>query len=89
MVEKWLLQVEEAMIQSIRKVIADSIEAYLLTVREKWVLDWPGQVSFPTNDGWDMNLPIILDQILPLLSLIGCLMRCNDLLDHGCSEGHF
>ncbi|CUT98907.1 dynein heavy chain [Echinococcus multilocularis] len=44
MVEKWLLQVEEMMVQSIRKVIADSIEAYLMTVREKWVLDWPGQV---------------------------------------------
>ncbi len=45
MVEKWLLQVEEMMIQSIRKVIVDSITAYTQTVREKWVLDWPGQVS--------------------------------------------
>ena len=47
MVEKWLLQVEEMMVQSIRKVITDSIEAYLQTVREKWVLDWPGQVGLP------------------------------------------
>lgn len=47
MVEKWLLQVEETMIQSVRKVISNSIDAYLNTAREKWVLDWPGQVSPP------------------------------------------
>lgn len=49
MVEKWLLQVEEMMIQSVRKVISDGIDAYLKTAREKWVLDWPGQVSCSAN----------------------------------------
>ena len=44
MVEKWLLQVEDGMLASIRKVIADSIQAYKSTVRERWVLEWPGQV---------------------------------------------
>lgn len=44
MVEKWLIQVEEMMLASIRKVMVDSIAAYLTIVREKWVLDWPGQV---------------------------------------------
>ncbi|CAH8646697.1 unnamed protein product [Heterobilharzia americana] len=44
MVEKWLLQVEDIMLGSLRKVIADSVYAYPQTPREKWVLDWPGQV---------------------------------------------
>ncbi|VDN34222.1 unnamed protein product [Dibothriocephalus latus] len=46
MVEKWLLQVEAMMIQSLRKVIGDSVTAYMSTPREKWVLDWPGQVNW-------------------------------------------
>lgn len=44
MVEKWLLQVEEGMIASVRDVIKQSVEAYTNTSRDKWVLDWPGQV---------------------------------------------
>lgn len=44
MVEKWLLQVEDVMISSLRKVIMDSLEAYMPTPRNRWVLEWPGQV---------------------------------------------
>ena len=44
MVEKWLLQVEDVMINSIRKVISESVEGYKTTSRDRWVLDWPGQV---------------------------------------------
>ncbi len=43
MVEKWLLQVEDVMISSIRKVISDSVEVYSKVPRDRWVLDWPGQ----------------------------------------------
>lgn len=44
MVEKWLLQVEEVMISSVKKIIGDSVGSYRGTPRERWVLDWPGQV---------------------------------------------
>ena len=44
MVEKWLLQVEDVMISSIRKVIIDSMAGYPHTPRNQWVLQWPGQV---------------------------------------------
>ena len=44
MVEKWLLQVEDGMLASIRKVIADAVTGYRNTPRNKWVVDWPGQV---------------------------------------------
>uniref|UniRef100_A0A8C3KS30 Dynein axonemal heavy chain 12 n=1 Tax=Calidris pygmaea TaxID=425635 RepID=A0A8C3KS30_9CHAR len=43
-VEKWLIQVEENMLKSIRDVIARSRMAYLETERKRWVLEWPGQV---------------------------------------------
>ena len=44
MVEKWLLQVEDVMISSLRKVVIDSKNAYPTTPRNNWVLQWPGQV---------------------------------------------
>nr|XP_021153643.1 dynein heavy chain 12, axonemal isoform X1 [Columba livia]XP_021153644.1 dynein heavy chain 12, axonemal isoform X1 [Columba livia]XP_021153645.1 dynein heavy chain 12, axonemal isoform X1 [Columba livia]XP_021153646.1 dynein heavy chain 12, axonemal isoform X1 [Columba livia]XP_021153647.1 dynein heavy chain 12, axonemal isoform X1 [Columba livia]XP_021153648.1 dynein heavy chain 12, axonemal isoform X1 [Columba livia] len=43
-VEKWLIQVEDIMLKSIRDVIARSRMAYLETERKKWVVEWPGQV---------------------------------------------
>nr|XP_014349786.1 PREDICTED: dynein heavy chain 3, axonemal [Latimeria chalumnae] len=43
MVEKWLLQVEEKMLASVKQVIQDGIEEYLQVPRKKWVLQWPGQ----------------------------------------------
>ena len=44
MVEKWLLCVQQVMIKSLCDVMGQSVEAYLTTPREKWVLEWPGQV---------------------------------------------
>jgi dynein heavy chain len=44
MVEKWLLQVEDSMILSIRHVIKDATLDYPQNPRKKWVLEWPGQV---------------------------------------------
>ncbi|XP_077075428.1 dynein axonemal heavy chain 3 isoform X1 [Siphateles boraxobius] len=44
MVEKWLLQVENTMLMSIRGVIKQGMEQYSEMPRKKWVLLWPGQV---------------------------------------------
>ena len=44
MVEKWLLQVEDVMINSLRKVVSESVKGYTTTPRGRWMLDWPGQV---------------------------------------------
>jgi dynein heavy chain len=43
-VEKWLSQVESAMLQSVRGVVEASVAAYNSKPREQWVLEWPGQV---------------------------------------------
>ncbi|CAO2583041.1 Dynein axonemal heavy chain 3, partial [Lemmus lemmus] len=44
MVEKWLQQVEQVMLASMRQVIENGIEAYVKVPRKAWVLQWPGQV---------------------------------------------
>jgi dynein heavy chain len=44
MVEKWLLQVEETMISSVRMVIGQSYDSYAEVPHKVWVLEWPGQV---------------------------------------------
>uniref|UniRef100_A0A2C9M9T7 Uncharacterized protein n=1 Tax=Biomphalaria glabrata TaxID=6526 RepID=A0A2C9M9T7_BIOGL len=43
-VEKWLLQVQDIMLMSIRDVIEKAVEAYPMTPRTEWVKVWPGQV---------------------------------------------
>ena len=43
--EKWLIQVEEVMISSLKKVTEDAVNAYYQTPRGKWVQEWPGQVK--------------------------------------------
>jgi len=45
MVEKWLLEVEETMVMSIRDVIRQSVNAYAVTPRKHWVIEWPGQIA--------------------------------------------
>ncbi|XP_028170778.1 dynein heavy chain 3, axonemal [Ostrinia furnacalis] len=44
MVERWLQQLEQQMIVSLRDVASEAIAAYPLTRREDWVLVWPGQI---------------------------------------------
>jgi dynein heavy chain, axonemal len=44
LVEKWLIQVEILMKQSINKIINNAVKKYANTVRDKWVLQWPGMV---------------------------------------------
>ncbi|GAA6232467.1 dynein heavy chain 3, axonemal [Lates japonicus] len=44
MVEKWLLQVENLMLKSVRHVIHQGVIQYTEVPRKKWVLQWPGQV---------------------------------------------
>ncbi|XP_074537088.1 dynein axonemal heavy chain 12 [Halichoeres trimaculatus] len=48
-VEKWLVQVEDVMLQSVRDVVAQSRVAYAETARNQWVKEWPGQVVLCTS----------------------------------------
>lgn len=44
MVEKWLVQVEAIMIQSLKDVTRNSLKNYPQVSRQSWILSWPGQV---------------------------------------------
>ncbi|KAL4226017.1 Dynein heavy chain 3 [Mactra antiquata] len=44
LVERWLLQVEEVMKQSLKEVCVKAVEAYPKIPRGEWVLQWPGQI---------------------------------------------
>ncbi|XP_064606960.1 dynein axonemal heavy chain 12-like isoform X2 [Liolophura sinensis] len=43
-VEKWLLQVQDTMLMSVRDVVQQAVDAYPITPRTTWVVQWPGQV---------------------------------------------
>ncbi|KAJ8964394.1 hypothetical protein NQ317_006775 [Molorchus minor] len=44
LVEKWLVQVEGVMIQSLKDITRDSVANYPTVDRTTWILNWPGQV---------------------------------------------
>ncbi|XP_027026371.2 dynein axonemal heavy chain 12 [Tachysurus fulvidraco] len=48
-VEKWLVQVEDVMVQSVRDIINRARLAYPKSKRSQWVCDWPGQVVLCTS----------------------------------------
>ena len=43
-VEKWMLEFEDVMKDSMHKVTERSIVEYAQKSREEWMLEWPGQV---------------------------------------------
>ncbi|KAM8995091.1 LOW QUALITY PROTEIN: dynein axonemal heavy chain 12 [Ara ararauna] len=60
-VEKWLIQVEDVMLKTIRDVIARSRIAYIETERKRWVLEWPGQVVLCVSQMfWTSEVPEVL-----------------------------
>ncbi|XP_052130864.1 dynein axonemal heavy chain 3 [Frankliniella occidentalis] len=44
MVEKWLVQVEDLMVKSMRAIALDAVAAYFNSARSLWVLNWPGMI---------------------------------------------
>lgn len=44
MVEKWLVQVESVMIQSLKDITKKAIDNYMISERPPWILAWPGQI---------------------------------------------
>ena len=61
-VEKWLLQVEQVMTQSVRDVIERSKDDYAEQIRHEWVKHWPGQVVLAvTQMFWTLEVQQSID----------------------------
>ncbi|EDV27935.1 uncharacterized protein TRIADDRAFT_52992 [Trichoplax adhaerens] len=79
MVEKWLLQVEQAMTGSLQKIIEQAMDSYPQDPRPKWVLDWPGQVVICASSVyWTLEVMAALSQ---QHGLENYLQKCNKQID--------
>ncbi|KAJ2998719.1 Dynein heavy chain 7, axonemal [Globomyces sp. JEL0801] len=56
-VEKWLCGVENMMLKSVQHTVSLAYEAFSKTAREKWVLEWAGQVVIAVSQiFWTLGL---------------------------------
>uniref|UniRef100_A0A8C9MKD6 Dynein axonemal heavy chain 12 n=1 Tax=Serinus canaria TaxID=9135 RepID=A0A8C9MKD6_SERCA len=77
-VEKWLIQVEDVMLKTVRDVIARSRMAYLETERKRWVLEWPGQVVLCVSQMyWTSEVHEVLHDGPKVL----CNLQLNDIVE--------
>ncbi|CAH1159888.1 unnamed protein product [Phaedon cochleariae] len=62
-VEKWLVQVEDQMIISVRDQIIKSFKNYFMLPRTQWVQRWPGQVVLCVSQmHWTHNVHLALSR---------------------------
>uniref|UniRef100_A0A672VCY4 Dynein axonemal heavy chain 12 n=1 Tax=Strigops habroptila TaxID=2489341 RepID=A0A672VCY4_STRHB len=77
-VEKWLIQVEDVMLKTIRDIIARSRMAYIETERKRWVLEWPGQVVLCVSQMfWTSEVHEVLRNGPEVL----CNLQLNDIVE--------
>jgi dynein heavy chain len=61
-VEKWLLEVEKTMINSMKNVTSAAYNEYSNENRENWVVSWPGQVVISVSQiYWTLEVEEILN----------------------------
>jgi len=62
-VEKWLIQVEILMMQSISEIINNAVKEYSHSQRTKWVLKWPGMVVLcAATINWTAEVEIAIEK---------------------------
>lgn len=75
-VEKWLVELETDMKKSVHNMVAESIKDYPATLRQDWVLKWPGQcVQSVGCTFWTMEVTEAIKESLNSMSAY--LDKCN------------
>ncbi|KAI9203090.1 dynein heavy chain and region D6 of dynein motor-domain-containing protein [Polychytrium aggregatum] len=65
-VEKWLVDVEKVMLVSMRDVTSRAYTAYKESLRDQWVLEWPGQVVLCVSQiYWTAEVEQVLQECQP------------------------
>lgn len=79
-VEKWLLDLELSMKTTVREVIGKALLAYQNTVRDEWVVQWPGQAVLAVScTYWTVEMTQAIKQYPEGLSVY--LNKCNGQID--------
>ena len=77
MVEKWLLEVQQTMIVSLKEVMGEAVAEYVQEPRGEWVLQWPGQVVIAASTVfWTADVTAAIDQGT-LKVLVHCLIHVH------------
>ena len=81
-VERWLIDLEASMRDSVKHVTKQSFDAYATTDRNKWVIEWPGQVVICVDSLYwtDETEEAISDGKLPEYAL-KCTAQLKDIVD--------
>ena len=81
-VERWLIDLKASMRDSVKHVTKQSFDAYATTDRNKWVIEWPGQVVICVDSLYwtDETEEAISDGKLPEYAL-KCTAQLKDIVD--------
>lgn len=76
--EKWLVQVETMMIQSMKDTTSEALRSLANSSRSDWIISWPGQV-FISNNKNRKFLTLIF--VIKIVQCVNCIQWTTDVTE--------